>query len=77
VQIPKGSSEDRDHQKIPKGSSEDTKGVIRRYKKGHQKISKGPSEDTKGVTRSRKSKIPKGSSEAVNKRRTDNTMATN
>ena len=32
-------------------------------------------EDTKGVSRSRKSKIPKGLAEAVNRRRTDNTMA--
>ena len=31
-------------------------------------------EDTKGAIRSRKSKIPKGQSEAVTRRRRDNTM---
>ena len=31
-------------------------------------------EDTKGTIRSRKSKIPKGQSEAVNRKKTDNTM---
>jgi hypothetical protein len=33
--------------KIQKGLSEDTKGAIRRYKRGYQKIPKGLSEDTK------------------------------
>ena len=45
------------------------------HKLQDKRITNEKFEDTKGVLRSRKSKIPRGYSEVVNERKTDDTMA--